>query len=71
VSGSGITIRLNGRELSVPEPTLAAALHQARFEDRKGMAAAVNGRVVPRGQWTTTALAAGDAVLVIQATQGG
>jgi sulfur carrier protein len=71
VSGPGVTIRLNGRELQVSEPTLAAALQSGKFQERKGVAAALNGRVVPKTQWAATPLAAGDTVLVIQATQGG
>lgn len=38
---------------------------------RKGVAIAVNDEVVPRSQWPARSLAAGERVLVIQATQGG
>ena len=36
-----------------------------------GVAAAVNGAVVPRAAWDTTALAEGDQVEVLTAVQGG
>lgn len=38
---------------------------------RRGVAVAVNDAVVPRAEWPARALAEGDRVLVIQATQGG
>ena len=38
---------------------------------RRGVAVAVNDTVVPRAEWPARALAEGDRVLVIQATQGG
>ncbi|MGH3300430.1 MAG: sulfur carrier protein ThiS [Streptosporangiaceae bacterium] len=38
---------------------------------RSGVAAAVNGAVVRRGAWDTTALADGDEVEVLTAVQGG
>lgn len=66
-----IHLEVNGRPMSLTEATLLAALRQAGFADRKGLAAAVNGRVVPRGEWAGTAVAEGDQVLVVQATQGG
>ncbi|RRS00228.1 sulfur carrier protein ThiS [Glycomyces terrestris] len=39
-------------------------------EARRGIAAAVNGEVVPRSEWDRP-LADGDAVEVLTATQGG
>jgi sulfur carrier protein len=37
----------------------------------RGIAVAVNGAVVPRGEWPTIALHDGDAVEVLTAVQGG
>ena len=39
--------------------------------DRRGVAVAVGGEVVPRGEWDTTRLADGAQVEVLQAVQGG
>lgn len=39
--------------------------------ERKGVAIAVNGAVVPRATWPSHALSDGDRLLVIRATQGG
>jgi sulfur carrier protein len=37
----------------------------------KGFAIALNGAVVPRAAWATTPLAAGDAIEIVTAKQGG
>jgi sulfur carrier protein len=37
----------------------------------RGVAVAVNGEVVPRGQWTATELSDGQRIEVLQAVQGG
>jgi sulfur carrier protein len=39
--------------------------------DRRGVAVAVDGEVVPRSEWGATALADGARVEVLQAVQGG
>jgi sulfur carrier protein len=51
--------------------TVAGLLRELELAERKGVAVAVNGAVVPRAAWEKQALAAEDRVLVIQATQGG
>ena len=57
-------------EVSV-EPTLAAALTELQLADQRGVAVAVNDRVVPRTDWASYALRAQDRITVIRATQGG
>jgi len=39
--------------------------------DRRGLAVAVNGRVVPRDVWPSTELADGDAVEIVKPFAGG
>ncbi|HUF08191.1 MAG TPA: sulfur carrier protein ThiS [Rhodothermales bacterium] len=39
--------------------------------DRRGIAVAVNDRVVRRADWTDHRVEAGDRIEIIQATQGG
>jgi sulfur carrier protein len=51
--------------------TVLALLRELGLGERKGVAVAINGNVVGRGNWPTQTLAAEDRVLVIQATQGG
>jgi sulfur carrier protein len=58
------------REIAV-ETSLTELMRALGLVERKGIAAALNGAVVPRGEWQTRRLTAGDRVIVIQATQGG
>ena len=51
--------------------TLQELLGQLGVAQRAGVAAAVNGAVVPRSDWAGRRLAANDRVLLIRATQGG
>lgn len=51
--------------------TLAGLLGELSLSDRKGVAVAVNGAVIPRSAWSGHTLISADRVLVIQATQGG
>ena len=51
--------------------TLLTLLKELGLAERKGVAVAVNGAVVPRAEWPARLLAAADRVLIIQATQGG
>ncbi|MDB6170420.1 MAG: thiamine biosynthesis protein ThiS [Verrucomicrobia bacterium] len=65
-------IHVNDRVRPLPESgTVLALVLELGLGERKGVAVAVNGNVVPRGRWPDQALAADDRVLVIQATQGG
>lgn len=51
--------------------TLADLMAELGLGERKGVAAAINGNVVPRATWGSRALAGEDRVLVIRASQGG
>lgn len=53
------------------ETTVLALLHTLGLAERPGVAVALNGTVAPRATWPAHALATGDRVLVIRATQGG
>jgi sulfur carrier protein len=65
-------IFLNDEPVALGTPsTLLALLSGHGLAERKGIAAAVNGEVVPRSEWEKRPLAARDRVLVIRATQGG
>jgi len=66
-----VQVKLNGdpRELR-DGATLTQAV--AELTDlASGVAAAVNGDVVPRGSWAATRLRDGDQVEVVTAVQGG
>ena len=54
-----------------PETTVSALLQFIQLPTTKGIAVAVNRRVVPRPDWPGTMLCPADQVMIIQATQGG
>jgi sulfur carrier protein len=68
-----ITVFLNGESRELPPgATVAAAVSAAGGSPGgQGVAAAVGGEVVPRGQWDKTPLVEGDRVEVVRAVQGG
>jgi sulfur carrier protein len=66
----GIVLNDRPHELAGPA-TLLALLGGLGLAGKKGVAAAVNGEVVPRAAWESRALAERDRVIVIRATQGG
>jgi len=59
------------RDLAPGEATVAALIRSSGLPSPDGVAVAVNDGVVPRSGWESRALADGDRVLVIRATQGG
>jgi len=66
-------MRLNGQsvDLDAPQPLLELLRQCAVNLETSGVAVAVNGRIVPRSQWSLTQVQAGDAVEVVHAVQGG
>jgi sulfur carrier protein len=68
-----VTIWLNGEERDLPAGvTVAEAVGASGAPpDGRGVAAAVDGEVVPRDQWQETRLEDGQRVEVVQAVQGG
>ena len=66
-----IRVRVNGVDRSLTaEASLADAVATV-VAVPQGVAAALNGEVVPRRSWPATAVADGDAVEVVTAVQGG
>jgi sulfur carrier protein len=55
----------------VGDMPLSALIAELGVGERKGVAVAVSGTVVPRSAWLEHRLRDGDRVLVIRATQGG
>ncbi|MGD0068768.1 MAG: sulfur carrier protein ThiS [Streptosporangiaceae bacterium] len=66
-----IQVRLNGEPQELPDGSTLDAAVTALTTAVTGIAAAVNGDVVPRGSWTVTRLRDGDQVEVVTAVQGG
>ncbi|MFG1378383.1 sulfur carrier protein ThiS [Xanthobacter autotrophicus] len=67
-----LALKVNGTPEDHAVLTVADLLRAKGLDpERKGIAVAVNGAVVPRRTWGEAALAAGDAVEIIEAKQGG
>ena len=68
-----MTIWVNGEQRDLPAgATVAQAVEAVGAPtDGRGLAAAVDGEVVPRGQWDAIELEDGQRVEVVQAVQGG
>lgn len=66
-------IELNGVAAELPDgASVAQAVAATGAEaQRRGVAVAVEGEVVPRGEWEATNLREGQAVEVVRAIQGG
>ncbi|MEV0255486.1 sulfur carrier protein ThiS [Streptomyces sp. NPDC050732] len=64
-------VSVNGEARDVASGTTLEAVVATLSSAHSGVAAAVNETVVPRAQWPTTTLAAGDRVEILTAVQGG
>jgi sulfur carrier protein len=64
-------ILLNDEPRDTGAATLAELLAELGLREERGVAAALDGAVVPRGAWAQTRLAPGSQILVIRAAQGG
>ncbi len=64
-------ITVNGEARLVPEGMYLSELLLELTGARRGSAAAVDGEVVPRSEWTIFRLAEGHSVEVLTAVQGG
>ncbi len=64
---------INGQHQELPAgTTVAGALEVIGVEaDARGLAVAVDGEVIPRGQWPNTGLREGAKLEVVVAVQGG
>jgi sulfur carrier protein len=66
------SIQVNGEDEPLSVTTLEALLAVKQIaSDRRGVAIALNGNVVPRARWADTPLASGDIVEIVLAKQGG
>jgi sulfur carrier protein len=65
-------VRVNGQEEGLTASTVAGLLEKRDIPvHMRGIAVALNGRVVPRGEWSETTLAPGDSLEIVMARQGG
>ena len=66
-----VQVKLNGEPRELPAGSSVVQAVDALTAAATGVAAAVNGDVVPRGSWAATLLRDGDQVEVVTAVQGG
>jgi sulfur carrier protein len=66
-----VTVTVNGDACDLPPGATLADLVTQLVPSAKGIAAAVDGVVVPRRAWPDTPLADGSVVEVVTAVQGG
>jgi sulfur carrier protein len=66
-------IKVNGKAVELAGPLAVAALVReiTRREETRGVAVALNGEVVDRGQWLTRTVSDGDDIEILKATAGG
>jgi sulfur carrier protein len=62
---------LNGERRELPERATVESVVRELGAPERGVAVAVDGEVVPRGEWATTAVRDGQQVEVLHAVQGG
>lgn len=71
---SAATIQINGETTTLPDSGSLVEVLRAHGIDpasARGVAVAVNERIVRKGDWADKVLASGDAVEIVTARQGG
>ncbi len=66
-----LTINHTRKTFDILPATLEALLAIELSQKRKGIAVALNNRIIPQQFWAETFLNNNDSVLIITATQGG
>ncbi|MBI2168491.1 MAG: sulfur carrier protein ThiS [Actinobacteria bacterium] len=66
-----LQVWVNGEARPAEPGTTIGTLVDALGRGRKGIAAALNEEVVPRGRWDVTEVRDGDRVEILTAAQGG
>lgn len=64
-------VTVNGVPADVDEGVTLTGLVRARIDERRPVAVALNGDVVPRSAWDETRLEPGDSVEVLAPVAGG
>ena len=63
-------ITVNGKQLDAKDLSIEALLTDLEIETR-GVAVAINGEIVRRGEWTSVTIVSGDRVEIVSAAAGG
>ena len=70
-ASAAVSVYVNGELRTVRANCALDALIATLTSAPRGIAAAVNEAVVPRGEWSATSLAEGDRIEILTAVQGG
>ncbi|WP_028979827.1 sulfur carrier protein ThiS [Sporocytophaga myxococcoides] len=62
---------VNNERTPITSDKLSSLLDQLNIKESKGVAVAINDRVLPKKHWATQTLKDQDKVTIIRATQGG
>jgi sulfur carrier protein len=68
---TSVLIAVNGEPRTVPDGDTVERVVGGTTPLTSGIAVAVNGEVIPRGEWAGTVLRDGDQLEVVTAVQGG
>ena len=63
-------ITVNGKQLDAKDLSIEALLADLAIETR-GVAVAINGEIVRRGEWAHVTIVSGDRVEIVSAAAGG
>ncbi len=66
-----IQITINDQSRKINEQSSIESLFLEMNQTKRGIAAAVNGKVIPKSDWPNFQLNENDHLLIIKATQGG
>lgn len=66
-----LTINHNQKKFDVLPENLEALIAMEIPEKKKGIAVALNNRIIPQSSWPETILSNKDSILIITPTQGG
>jgi sulfur carrier protein len=66
-----VQVKINGDPRDLPDGATMADAVAELTDLASGVAAAVNGDVVPRGSWAATLVRDGDQIEIVTAVQGG
>ncbi len=64
-------ILVNGKTYTFDYATLGELLREMNLHERRGVAVALNGQIVPGTAWKDQVVQPADRITVIQATAGG
>jgi sulfur carrier protein len=66
-----VRIEINGRERELDGPSSVGEIVDGEVADRRGVAVAVDGEVLPRSAWDDSLVTDGTRLEIVGAVQGG